>query len=129
MRLDIRLDAASKMPLYQQLVAAISSKIRAGDFADGERLPSVRDLALEVRINPNTVARAYQELEKAAIVVSERGRGVFVRLPDGGGDGLPAELDQALDSLIDTAREVDYPLDRLDGEVRRRVLDLSRKED
>lgn len=120
MSLDIRLNAALKKPLYQQLVEAIVDRIEEGAFEDGERLPSVRDLALAVRINPNTVARAYQELENKALVVSHRGKGVFIRLPPVSAEDFPAEISDAIDGLIETAQALAFPLEPIERELRRR---------
>ena len=122
----IRLDAGSKKPLYRQLAEAITEKIHSGELSSGERLPSVRDLALEVRINPNTVARAYRELEVAARVVSEPGRGVFIRQAEDVGD-LPVELAESLDHLVETAHRLGFPPERLEREVRGRLQDLSHR--
>ncbi|MCG8456655.1 MAG: GntR family transcriptional regulator [Holophagales bacterium] len=128
MQLGIRLDASLRAPLYQQLVNELSRKIDSGELSDGDRLPSVRDLAVEVRINPNTVARAYQELEKLALVRSQPGRGVFVALPSGpGAHELPGELEALLERLIEVAQIHGFPPERLELELRHRIL-MSRKE-
>ncbi|SES37343.1 GntR family transcriptional regulator [Salisediminibacterium halotolerans] len=65
-------------PIYQQLMAHLSQRICRGDLAPGEKLPSVRILAADVGVNPNTVSRTYMELEREKIVESKRGQGTFV---------------------------------------------------
>ncbi|MFC4736574.1 GntR family transcriptional regulator [Bacillus daqingensis] len=65
-------------PIYQQLMDHISQRICRGDLAPGEKLPSVRLLAAEAGVNPNTVSRTYMELERENIVESKRGQGTFV---------------------------------------------------
>ncbi|CAM3813854.1 GntR family transcriptional regulator [Alkalicoccus chagannorensis] len=65
-------------PIYQQLMAHLSQRICRGDLAPGEKLPSVRALAAEAGVNPNTVSRTYMELERERIVESKRGQGTFV---------------------------------------------------
>ena len=65
-------------PIYLQLVAVIKGKIASGEYAPGDRLPPVRDLALEAGVNPNTVQRAYAELERDGLVNAERTSGRFV---------------------------------------------------
>ena len=73
-----RLDAGSGMPVYQQLVEAVKQATATGRLQAGDQLPTIRELALQLRVNPNTVARAYQELEREGIVEPRRGAGSFV---------------------------------------------------
>ncbi len=65
-------------PIYAQLVAQIKLGIVSGEFPSGERLPSVRDLAVEAGVNPNTMQRALTELEREGLVFSQRTTGRFV---------------------------------------------------
>ena len=74
-----RLDPASGTPLYLQLVAQLKHAIATGAIRAGEQLPSVRRMAEDLLINPNTVVRAYRDLEAEGIVVLKHGSGVFVR--------------------------------------------------
>ncbi len=76
MWLDV--NPSSGVPLYVQIVDQIREAVARGVLSPGERLPSVRDLAHQLTINPNTAARAYQELEKKGVVVTRQGRGTFV---------------------------------------------------
>jgi len=66
------------VPIYAQITGQVKSRILSGILKPGDQLPSVRDLAVRLTINPNTVARAYQELERGGWVRTERGRGTFV---------------------------------------------------
>ncbi len=74
-------DTASRLPIYQQLTQQIREAVVRGSLQPGERLPSVRQLSAELVINPNTVSRAYVELERGGILVSQAGRGMFVAQP------------------------------------------------
>lgn len=65
-------------PIYQQIMDYIKAKIISGTYPSGERIPSVRDIALELKVNPNTVQRAYQELDREGLTFSRRGLGSFV---------------------------------------------------
>lgn len=65
-------------PLYRQLVMAVQEDIRRGIYQPGDRLPTVRAVAASLVVNPNTVARAYQELEKSGVIETVIGRGSFV---------------------------------------------------
>ena len=68
----------SDLPIYSQLVEQISLGIVSGEFPPGAKLPSVRDLAMEAGVNPNTMQRALQELEREGMVYSQRTAGRFV---------------------------------------------------
>jgi DNA-binding transcriptional regulator YhcF (GntR family) len=68
----------SDAPIYTQLVAQIKLRIVTGEYLPGQRLPAVRDLALEAGVNPNTMQRALQELEREQLVFSQRTSGRFV---------------------------------------------------
>lgn len=71
-------DPNSHVPIYQQIVEIICSSVAAGVYRPGESLPSVRAMAGEMLVNPNTIQRAYQELERGGLVQTRRGLGVFV---------------------------------------------------
>ena len=68
----------SDLPIYTQLVGQFEQDIASGAMPPGERLPSVRDLAAELGVNPNTVQRALQELEREGLVFAQRTNGRFV---------------------------------------------------
>lgn len=78
----IELNPHSQLPLYRQLIDQIIYRIAAGSIASNERLPSIRDLSSSLRINPNTVIKAYRELEYLGYAYSEQGTGYFIT--DGG---------------------------------------------
>ena len=71
--MTIRVRPESPVPIYEQIIGQIVFAVAASDLAPGEMVPSVRDLAAELVVNPNTVVRAYQELERAGILESKRG--------------------------------------------------------
>jgi len=77
----VRIDTTSGIPIRQQITDQIKHMIAAETVLVGDRLPTVRELALELRVNPNTVARAYQDLEQEDVVETRRGLGTFARLP------------------------------------------------
>ncbi|MBN1341895.1 MAG: GntR family transcriptional regulator [Phycisphaerae bacterium] len=71
-------DPNSHVPIYEQIVGHIRGSVAAGVFRPGESLPSIRALALDLVVTPNTVQRAYQELERQGLVYTRKGLGVFV---------------------------------------------------
>ena len=81
----------SHIPVYLQIVAHLRSAIAAGVYRKGEALPSLRALAIELRVNPNTVQRAYDELSRQGVTESRRGMGMFVAI--GGADSALARAE------------------------------------
>src|SRR5438128_7568357 len=75
---DLRLDGASGVPVYRQLIDQILTAIASGKLAAGEQLPTVRQVAVDLAINPNTVMRAYRELEIRGILSTQQGTGTFI---------------------------------------------------
>lgn len=78
MILDIIISNQSNVPIYQQIVTQIKNLIMNGDLVEGEPLPSIRTLAVELQISSITTKRAYDELEREGYLVSQVGRGSFV---------------------------------------------------
>jgi GntR family transcriptional regulator len=80
------IDPADTRPIYVQVMDEIRRGIVVGTWREDEMLPSVRQLAVELRINPNTVQQAYRELERDGAVYVRRGQGTFVARREGGGE-------------------------------------------
>ena len=74
----IRVDPKSDVPIFLQIVHEVKSAIARGGYMSGEVIPSVRQMAAQVLVNPNTVARAYRELKRDGVLNTRRGLGVFV---------------------------------------------------
>jgi GntR family transcriptional regulator len=74
----LTLDTRDPMPIYAQLERGIRAAIATGRLSEGAQLPTVRQLAVELRINANTVARVYGELERAGVLETRRGVGTFI---------------------------------------------------
>jgi GntR family transcriptional regulator len=74
----IRIDGTIHTPIYEQIFNQVVFAVALGTIKPGEQLPSVRQLATDLIINPNTVARAYRELERENIISSQKGVGLFV---------------------------------------------------
>lgn len=82
MSLRVRIDAADPTPPFEQLRRQLDDLISTGELVDGQRLPSVRQLAADLSLAAGTVARAYAELEKGGLVLSRRGAGTRVTAPE-----------------------------------------------
>ena len=78
MRLGLQIDTTLPIPIWSQIEEGVRHLVASGKLVAGAALPSVRDLAREHRINPNTVAKAYQRLAAAGVVEARRGQGTFV---------------------------------------------------
>jgi len=76
MKIDV--DATSRAPIYLQIVEAVQKMVALGRLKPGDQLPTVRQLAVDLRVNPNTVARAYLELEHKGVISSQQGRGTYI---------------------------------------------------
>jgi GntR family transcriptional regulator len=74
----VRVNSASGLPLYLQVESQIKHAVAAGALKQGDALPSVRKMASDLRINPNTVARAYQDLERDGLIRTVPGGGTYV---------------------------------------------------
>jgi GntR family transcriptional regulator len=73
-----RLDAHSGVPVYRQLIDQVQAAIASGVLATGDQLPTVRQVAVDLAINPNTVSRAYREMEIRDLLDTQQGTGTFI---------------------------------------------------
>ncbi|MDH4136164.1 MAG: GntR family transcriptional regulator [Anaerolineae bacterium] len=76
--MDIRIDLASSVPIYMQIVEQIRHLVATGRLQPGEKLLTIRQLAVDLRVDPNTVAHAYNLLHNEGVISTQRGRGTFV---------------------------------------------------
>ncbi|MEF9952558.1 MAG: GntR family transcriptional regulator [Clostridium sp.] len=74
----IKIDPRSSMPIYEQIVSGIKEAIVKGTFDKGDKIPSIREMAGILSTNPNTVSKAYGELERQGVIETLRGRGTFI---------------------------------------------------
>ena len=97
----IHLNSRDPRPIYEQIMDNLRRLIISGGVAPGDRLPSVREMAAQLAINPNTIQRAYRELENDGWIESAPGKGSFVRLGLRSGDKQQwQELDNAVRGLL-----------------------------
>ena len=122
-----KVDTASFVPIYEQIKQETMRLRAAGAFKAHDPMPSIRDLAAELLVNPNTVARAYRELEQAGLIYTQKGRGSF--LADHGRLDLRADrqarVARVLDEAVDLARGFDLDAD----DVRRLLEERLRKKE
>ena len=96
----VQLDYRDARPIYTQIVDNFKSQIAAGILQSGEKLPSVRELAGELAINPNTIQRAYRELELAGWIATVPGKGCFVCGMPGESSAEQAQLLEQFDKTV-----------------------------
>jgi GntR family transcriptional regulator len=117
---QLSIDDVSPVPVYAQLCEQLLAAVARGSLRRGEQLPSVRDVAAELGINPNTVNRAYAELEREGVVETRRGRGTFVTAPPSRGSGL-ARLAEIAKRFVARARALGYDGPQILGAVRKEI--------
>ena len=117
--IGFHVSAASAVPAYMQLVEQVRRALRLGRLEPGDRLPTVREVAAEVAVNPNTVLKAYRELEHEGLVEGRPGQGTYVvRSLSGPSPQTLDRLRASLESWVDKARA-----DGLEPEHIRAVVD------
>lgn len=121
MSLALSISPSSEIPIYRQIVQHIRRSIASRHLALGEQLPSVRALAESLVVNPNTVARAYQELMRDGLIESHSGVGVFVseRREIFSEEERKRRLGHALVQLVDEALILGLPLPEVQDALRR----------
>ena len=109
--MDVRLDPDSAVPIYLQVVNAIKHQVAAGQLVPGQQLPTVRQLATDLRVNPNTIARAYDVLDADRVITTQQGRGTYVREQPDQERLLQARQEQLIslmDSVVGKALSMGY---------------------
>lgn len=102
--MEFRLDLSSGVPPYFQIVQQVEHALRLGYLAPGDQLPKVRDVVAKLAINPNTVSKAYRELETKGLAVGRPGQGTFIgATPNQGPLPEHAELRRSLVSWVAAA--------------------------
>ena len=96
--MQFRLDTTSGVPVYRQIIDQVHAARAAGTARPGDQLPTVRQLAVDLAINPNTVMRAYRELELTGVLATQQGTGTF--LTNAKAEQSQAEREKQLDRLV-----------------------------
>src|SRR6059036_657999 len=110
--MQIQISSSDGVPIYQQIVSQVRYLIAAGRLQPGEELPPIRVLAEQLTVNPNTVARAYLELERAGVVNKRHGSGTYVaetKTPVANREKIKI-LARRVDVLLTEARHLDVEL-------------------
>jgi GntR family transcriptional regulator len=121
--MEFQCDPTSRVPIYRQLMDQIRQAIARGRLRPRSRLPSVRVLSRELVVNPNTIARAYTELEREGVLNTRQGLGVFVAEPqaDLSAGARRERLATALDHFLTEAVHLGYSSDEVMSAVAKRI--------
>jgi GntR family transcriptional regulator len=128
--MQIHVSPNDGVPIYQQIVNQIRYLAAAGRLEAGEQLPPVRKLAEQVLVNPNTIARAYRELEQAGIVEARQGSGSFIstKVSPLSRRERTRILNERIDMLLAEASQMDIDVETLIKLLRQRQKRLSENE-
>jgi GntR family transcriptional regulator len=123
MPITFRLDAASGVPFYRQIIDLILGGIATGALRPGEQLPTVRALAVELKVNLNTVAKAYKELEIRGVLATQQGSGTFIAAVTVERDDIERrrKVVQIVDELLARAAALGLPPRELLAELQQRL--------
>jgi GntR family transcriptional regulator len=121
--MKFQFDVAARSPIYRQLADQIRQAAARGRLQEGERLPSVRQLARELVVNPNTIARAYTELERDGVLHTRPGLGVFVAKPQAAlkADARRRRLGALIDRLLTEAVHLGVTAEELQKLIAERI--------
>jgi GntR family transcriptional regulator len=119
---DININLADGVPIYRQIVNQVKYLVASGLLQPGEELPPIRTLALQLKVTPNTIVKAYDELEIAGVIHKRRGAGTFVS------EGRPQVslrerrrvIEQRIDGLLAEAHQLNFSADDILRLVRER---------
>ncbi len=118
---EIKVDVKSALPVYEQIKRAIKLVILSGRLEEGDQLMSIRELALKLRINPNTIIKVYYQLEMEGFVISRPGAGYFVKFD---GKKIQKErrelFEKATDEYISKVTDMRYSLEDITQEINTR---------
>jgi len=118
---EIKVNVKSALPVYEQIKRAIKLVILSGRLEEGDQLMSIRELALKLQINPNTIIKVYYQLEMEGFVISRPGAGYYVKF-----DGKKVQkerrelFEQATDEYISKVTDMGYSLEDITQEINTR---------
>ncbi len=119
------IDYQDSRPIYEQIVENFKMQMYKGILQEGDQMPSVRSLAVELSTNPNTVQKAYTELERQGFIYTVKGRGNFVKGNELLMEDKKNELINRIVELFNEANEIGLSIDELVEEIKRRIAEFT----
>src|ERR1700723_3009436 len=124
MHSDIVISQTDGRPMYLQIMEQIKQRIAVGEWAGGQEIPSIRQLAASLRVSVITIKRAYLELEREGVIVTQHGRGSFAPSNPG---LTPPSFDGELDEHLERIARLGYPLGLSPEELTQRLNQATRR--
>jgi GntR family transcriptional regulator len=124
-----RLDLHSGVPVYRQIVDQVRGGVASGALTVGDQLPTVRQLAVDLAINPNTVVRAYRELEFGGLLETHQGTGTFISTQKirGGSEERARQLARIVEDCVSRAGAAGFTVEDLIEQLRELAPEPSRR--
>jgi GntR family transcriptional regulator len=125
----LRLDLQSGVPVYRQIIDQVRGGIASSSLAVGDQLPTVRQLAVDLAINPNTVVRAYRELELGGLLETHQGTGTFISAQKmkGGNAERERQLTQIITDAVARAGAAGFTVEELIEQLRGLIAEPARR--
>lgn len=125
----LRLDLQSGVPVYRQIIDQVRGGIASSSLAVGDQLPTVRQLAVDLAINPNTVVRAYRELELGGLLETHQGTGTFISAQKmkGGNAERERQLTQIITDAVARAGAAGFTVEELIEQLRGLIAEPTRR--
>ncbi|MGZ4163543.1 MAG: GntR family transcriptional regulator [Tumebacillaceae bacterium] len=118
---SLRFHLDLSQPIYEQIVQQMSSAIARGEIPLGEKIPSVRDMAQALKITPNTVMHAYQEMDRNGLTETRRGQGTFITTSQERVDTFRSQLaQQVVAEFLTKMQSLGYSWDEIERDIRER---------
>ena len=124
-----RLEMQSGVPVYRQIIDQVLGGIAAGTLSAGDQLPTVRQVAVDLSINPNTVVRAYRELEIRGVLETQQGTGTFISRQKVKHDEVERrrQLTQLVSEFVSRAGAAGFTIEELQEQLHERSMDFGKK--
>lgn len=124
-----RLDLHSGVPVYRQIIDQVMGGVAAGTLVAGDQLPTVRQVAVDLAINPNTVVRAYRELEIRGALETQQGTGTFISSQKVKRDDVERQrqLNQLVSEFVSRAGAAGFTIEELQEQLNDRSVDVGKK--
>jgi GntR family transcriptional regulator len=126
---EFRLDSQSGVPVYRQIIDQVLGGIAGGNLTAGYQLPTVRQVAVDLSINPNTVVRAYRELEIRGVLETQQGTGTFISQQKVKHDEVERrrQLTQLVSEFVSRAGAAGFTIEELQEQLHERSMDGGKK--
>ena len=128
-KFEFRLDLRSGVPVYRQIIDQVMGGVATGSLLPGTQLPTVRQVAVDLAINPNTVMRAYRELEIRGALDTQQGTGTFISHKKVKRDDVERErqLNQLVSEFVSRAGSSGFTIEELLEQLHDRSIDVGKK--